>query len=258
MRFSILLFLLIFSSGSLWAQIAQEDLFTYDAQEAIYEKELSFSFKLHTNGFGVAINKGKFVDYYKQKLWQLEFMEIKHPKETRQQSLKGVNQQSSKSFKFGKSNNFYNLNFSLGTRKLLTEKAEKSGVAVSLFYAGGLSLGILKPYYLELLVEDPETTRLLREHHKFSDEIAPVFLNPDRIVGTSGIAYGWDESKLLPGLQGKIGINFDWAALDEYMKSVELGFMINAYYKRPSILVIEDNNFLFANLYLKMVLGKRS
>ncbi len=250
--------MLLFIYASVSAQIAQEDLYTYDAKETIYNKEVSFSLKFHTNGYGIALNKGKFVDYYKQKLWQLELLEIKHPKESRQPGVVGSQQQNAKSFKYGKINNFYNLNFSLGKRKLLTEKAEKSGVAVSLFYAGGISLGLLKPYYLELVVDDPETGDVKRQDIKYTEETAAIFLNKERTVGSSGIAFGLDEMKFRPGLQGKIGVNFDWAAMDEYIKALELGLMLNVYTERITILATDENSFLFGNLYLKFVIGKRS
>ncbi len=227
-------------------------------EDIIYDKELSFGFKLHTNGFGASINKGNIKDFYNTRLYQIELMDIKHPKETREQGTISLGNQPSKSFKYGKTHNFYNINLGLGKRKLLTEKARKSGVAVSTFWMGGISIGISKPYYLEVLIDDPETAFQKRVNIRYSDETASDFLRFERIIGASNFSYGLSEIKFYPGFQAKYGVNFDWAQYDENIKSIEVGAMVNTYFKRIPLMATDDNHFFFVNFYIKVLLGKRT
>ncbi len=259
------------------AQVAKPSTEELTADDILYRKEFTMAFKLHTHGMGLSANFVKIKNIYKKKVLEIELLELKHPKEFRQQSLFASGRDAAKGFVYGKRNNFYNLNVSWGTMRTISEKARRSGVHVSYYYAGGPSLGLVKPYYLELIHGTNEYGELVRTNEKYSIENEALFLNEDWIYGSSGPTFGWNDLKLAPGLQAKLAVNFDWASYKEFVKAIEVGAMVNAYvfiekkfkldndeavfdgYKmaRIPILVGDNNSFFFTNLYIRFLLGKR-
>ncbi|HUM48268.1 MAG TPA: hypothetical protein PLD84_15160, partial [Chitinophagales bacterium] len=125
-----------------------------DLKGIIYNHELSGGISVHTAGWGIFMDVGKRQELKKKTIYEFEFTQLHHPKEVKQTidfgfSFFGIN--SPKPFVYGKQNNFYQLNTSIGRQFMLTERAERKGVEVGLKVIGGLSLGLLKPYYLDLL-----------------------------------------------------------------------------------------------------------
>ncbi|MBD0276848.1 MAG: hypothetical protein ICV81_02640, partial [Flavisolibacter sp.] len=114
----------------------------------VYDKQSAFGLQLRTNGYGAFYELGRMKSPRFTNLYSIEFTEIKHPKEERignSQSFFG------NSFIFGKVNNFYALKFGYGQQYIFGQKGNKNGVAVMGIYSGGLSMGLLKPYYLQVV-----------------------------------------------------------------------------------------------------------
>lgn len=121
--------------------------------------ELSAGLRLNTDGWAFFVDKGKVITkdvkrsdmFHDVRLFQYELAEKHHPKEL---SMYGwdVNQQSSKQYRFAKTNNFYTLKFNYGFRKMLAGKPYPHSVSVHWVYAGGLVIGLLKPYYVDAYV----------------------------------------------------------------------------------------------------------
>jgi hypothetical protein len=225
----------------------------------IFNKEFSIGGGLHTNGFNLNLQFAKIPKYYLTRFWQIEFAEIKHPKEFKQSydRLPVWTVNSPKSFVFGKQNNFYVFKLGYGEKRYFTDKGRKKGLAIGVNYLGGVSLGLLKPYYLDLVypVNRPEQFELRSE--PYSEENAVYFLNPNVIYGASGIGMGWDGIRPLPGGFAKAGLVFDWGAFDEMLKALEVGVMVDVYYKKVPLMVTQHNYPFFVNLYVNAHLGKR-
>src|SRR5206468_9368302 len=137
---------------------------------------------------------------------QFELNEKFHPKEekqTRQIDFFGNVSQ----IKFGKANNFFQFKMGYGQQRLVGGKANKNGVAVSAIYAGGVSVGLAKPYYVDL--QDANSNTRLR--YKFVDTFPPN----GSIIGASGFTVGWGEVKVRPGLHAKTALRFDYGRFNE-------------------------------------------
>lgn len=243
----------------------------------VYEKEFTVDFRPHSNGFAIAANFGKLKTYYKTRYYHFEIGELRHIKEFRQSfDLKIPNTNiTSRSYAFGKQNNFYVLRVGIGEKRYFSEKARKRGLAVGMSYEGGGSLGILKPYYLKIRrYTDTGPNPQNVNDEKFSEENARFFLNTDNIYGSAGFGKGLGELSLMPGIHGKVAVHFDWGAFDEFVKAIEVGLMVDAYYKKVPILIddaelstlsttlnIEPRNVqnqpFFINFFLNVQLGKR-
>ncbi len=231
----------------------------------VYNKEFAFDVRLHTNGLAFAANFGKIKTFYKTRYYHIEIGELRHAKQERQSFdwAGWSNSRSSKSFFFGKRNNLYVLRAGIGVKKYFSEKARQRGLAIGITYEAGPSLGLLKPYYLEIIHATDNPSEFVVESEKYSSENADDFLNINSIYGSSGFSKGLNEIKPIPGLHGKLGVHFDWGAFDEYVKAIEAGIMIDIYTKKVPIMVENDaitnseNRPFFVNLYLTLQLGKR-
>ncbi len=236
----------------------------------VYNKESTFDITLHTTGFGLAFaaNFGTIKTYYKTKYYHFQIGEIRHPKEERQSFDFGTplgNRGSSKSFFYGKRNNLYVLRGGIGIKRYLSEKAEHKGLAIGFAYEGGITLGLLKPYYLELIypTDDPQERRPDVRSEKYSSENAAVFQNFNNIYGASGFTKGISEIKPVPGIHFKAGAHFDWGAFDEMVKAIEGGVMIDVFFRKIPHMIENneitnaENRPFFVNLYITLQLGKR-
>lgn len=265
----IILLLLIGASTSLLGQAAvfsTDQVYTGDRKGIVYNKEFSIDFKLHTNGFGLGVNIGTLKTYYLTRFINIELGEIKHPKEFRQNfdfQPQG-NNRVSRAFIFGKQNSFYVLRGGIGEKRYFSEKAKRKGVAVGVSYEAGPSLGLLKPYYLELIrtLDQGQGQDFVIRSEKWDEENTD-FLDIRLIYGGSGFSKGLSELNVRPGIHAKAALHFDWGAFDEFVKALEAGFMIDGYFGKVPIMVDSaltpgaENRALFLNLYINLQFGKR-
>jgi len=235
-----------------------------DRMGVLYTKDASCGLRIITNGWALFGNLGKSINLNRSRFYQVEFAELKNPREKKQTSDNfGGADYPPRPYVFGKENVFFALHVGIGRKYLLGEKAEKSGVEVTLNYVLGPSLGILKPYYLDLIyTSDPGSPRRSTHSEKYSEENAPKFLDHTQIYGSSGFSKGLSEIRPIPGLHAKVGINFDWASFGDFIKALEVGVTADVYYKRVPIMISDHhqnnpNRAYFIGLYLSGQVGKK-
>lgn len=227
----------------------------------LYEHEFSGGLFLHTSGgWGLFADIGRTEDASRKRLWNISFTQQHHPKEVKQtidfsMALFGIN--SPRPFVYGKQNSFFQLTCSYGRQFLLAEKARSSGVELGLKVVGGLTLGLLKPYYLNLLYPTDNSGRYEIRTEKYSEQNADKFLDWFSIYGGTSFTQGLLETKPIPGLHLKSGLNFDWAQNEQAIKALEAGIMVDVFYKRIPIMLLESNSWIFPNMYLSIQFGKR-
>lgn len=270
LHFFTFLTLLIMSSSVLAQQSIKlgENYYDENNKGILYSREVTVDFKIHTNGFGLGVNIGELQSYNKTSFWNIELMEIKHPKELRQSFdfQPTTNGKVSRAFIFGKRNSFFSLRGGFGQKRYFSEKAKRKGVAIGLSYSAGPSLGILKPYYLELKYQEDQpqgNSDIVIRSEKYSEDNSDVFLDISDIFGASSFARGLSEISVVPGGHAKVALHFDWGAFDEFVKAVEAGIMVDFYFRTIPIMVeapsvtAAENTPIFINLFLNLQLGKR-
>ncbi len=230
----------------------------------IYQKELGFYANLQTRGFGLGATIGAIKTYYLTRFINIEIGSLKHIREYRQSFdfQAPTTNRISRAFIFGKQNAFYPLRVGFGEKRYLSEKAKQKGLAIGITYEAGPTLGLLKPYYLDLWPNEIPGAEPYIRSEKYSSANESTFLNVGRIYGASGFGKGLGELKIMPGAHAKLAIHFDWGAYDEMLKGMEAGVMADFFFKEVPIMVeTTDNNLrntpLFLNLYLHFILGKR-
>lgn len=213
--------------------------------ELVFRKHSIFGFKANTDGYGLSYEMGRFKSARVTNIYQLELNEKKHKQEKKLNSFNGLEFNSVILYKL---NNFYQFKIGMGQQRILGGKGNKNGVAVAAIYAGGLSLGMLKPYLIEVDVNGK----------RFNSRY-PIILdsNYTDIIGAAGFTKGWGELSIKPGLHAKAALRFDYGRFNETVTGIEVG--VNAEYytgKIPQMQDTEQKQFFF-NGYITILLGKR-
>lgn len=242
-----------------------QNIYGANGRGIIYDNEMSFNFAIATprNVF-LGVRSGKLITYDKLKFWSASFGSIRHSRE-RKENPDAVNPSTnrvSRAFTYGKQNQLYALRVGFGMRKYLSEKARQRGVAVGYSYEVGPTLGLLKPYYIEIRVGELNNTSTLLDV-RYDGTNANEFLNQDRIFGASTWTLGLDEISLRPGIHAKAAAHFGFGAFDEVSKSLEAGLMVDFFPGNTDLMLESDltpgvtNTPLFLSLYLNVQFGKR-
>ena len=213
--------------------------------ELIFRKQSIFGFKAVTDGYGISYEIGKFRSNRNTFILQFELNERKHKKETKVSG--DFNGFQFNSFIPGKINNFFQFKVGAGSQRIIGGKGNKNGVAVALVYAGGPTLGLLKPYNVD--VES--------NGRRFRSTYPTIYDSGYREMGASGFTVGWGDVKLKPGVHAKTALRFDYGRFNETVTALEVG--MNAEYYFPEIVQIwgsEPQHFFF-NAYLTLLLGRR-
>lgn len=217
--------------------------------QLIFDKHSVFGLKLNSDGWGLSYENGKFITPRKTRLIQIEFNEKKHVKEERDAGSIGffgnINQ-----YIFGKTSNFFQLKGAYGQQYLIGGKSNKNGVSVTGLWAGGVSLGFQKPYYVDVY----DITTEERGRKKFEDI---EDLTQYQYLGASGLTVGWGEVKFNPGAHAKAALRFDYGRFNEMVSAIEAGVNIE-YYTQPVLQMIQTKEKnLFFNAYVSVLFGRR-
>ena len=191
-----------------------------------YKKSFVFGAKLINDGYGVFFELGRASTVKKSMLYQLEISERKHIKEDKE-SNPFIN---SVPFIYGKQNFFYPVKLGVQQQVLLGNKSNKNGVSITANYGGGLSLGLLRPYYLQV--------------QKGNDLIYVKYNSPDSALFLDGPIYGgptlgkgWSDMTVTPGVYAKTSVRFDYGSYNEIVSAIEVGLSGEYYTKEIPILL---------------------
>ena len=139
----------------------------------------------------------------------------------------------------------------MGQQHLIGGKGNKNGVAVTALYTGGVSIGMLKPYYV-----DVQNTQTGETSRKTFTELQTDTL-PDVVTGASGFTVGWGHLKIKPGLNAKGAMRFDYGRLNQTVTAIEVGLTGEYYFSKiPQVLLVPQKSFFF-NAYVQIMFGSR-
>lgn len=224
--------------------------------EPSYRKHNIFGIKLNHDGYGLSYERAKLKTPYRASIFQIEFNEKNHNKEEKQSTSDNIGGGFvvlGNPFVYGKQNSFYQLKGSIGQQLMIGGKGNKNGVGVYAIFTGGLSAGILRPYYIE--VESPPNSGQIKRI-KYSAADSAEFLGPF-IVGGTGFSSGWGDLKFVPGLHAKMALRFDWARFNNTITAIEFGFNFEYYTKKIEQMVSVEPKHFFSNGYLSILFGNR-
>lgn len=202
------------------------------------------------NGFGAFYRRTDPMGNGISRLFDVSFTGVSNVKEKKVKNQWMVN---SSPYVFGKVNKFYALRPMYGYQKTLAERTTKNSIGVNGFVCAGLTLGFLKPVYMDVLIYDPSTIDSIGTA---SLPYNPEEMDPRTINGYSSFDKGLGKTKLIGGLSMKSGVEFNWGNYSSVFRSLELGFMIDYFPSRPTILYGVKNKVLYSSFYISFALGE--
>lgn len=219
------------------------------------KSELSFGYRLHTDGWSMYTDYGKIRSknaktqdmFWNAHVFQIEFSEKKHPRQEKVSSEDASG--NSTNYVYGKINNFYALKAGWGVSKMLAGKPDPGSVSIHWVTIFGASLGMLKPYYLNLY-SDPDAI-------KYGEDTRSSFLSQSRIIGSAGFSKGLNEVKMIPGGHIKSMLHFDLSSNRTSVVAVEAGGAVEYYGENIPMMVDQSSNPYFVNFFLAFQFGKR-
>ncbi len=226
-----------------------EEWIEYDDTKILLRHERSFGANIHSNGWGLGYRMGFHATGYKKRMFEVEAVTMKHPKE-----VKTVNPyvDNAKGFVYGKQFSVLMLRAGYGLQKIIYSKSDKNGLEIRYNGYLGASLAFAKPAYLNILyIDDKGVMTVVSE--KYDPEKHDIV----DIVGKAPFLMGLGETQLYPGLYGKFSLSFEYGDNDKKVRSLEAGLVVDGYLKEIPIMAFTDNTNIFVNLYLAYYFGKR-
>jgi hypothetical protein len=239
-----LLILLILGISGTISLLAQGDL--NEQQKVFFRNEKSFGFVLSTDGLGFGYRAGKRIDFRNKKLIEIDFGTLRLINEYKQSSV----WVQGSSFIFGKTNSAYYLRGGLGYQHEIYKKADLGGIAVRYFFSAGPVLAIYKPIYYRVLHPVALNEYEIKEV-KFDSSIG----SPSDIYSKAPFTKGLSETKVMPGLYGKFGFNFEYSKEDKVIHAIEVGTQLNAFPVKIPIMYGDHNKALFLSLFVSYRFG---
>jgi hypothetical protein len=226
-----------------------------------YNHALSLSGRLNTNGWSAGL-------YYlhqraagKKTLWSLHFSEIKHEKEAKQEQTNSPFSYLGKStpYTFGKINNAYTLQLGYGREQMIFPALLDGNMSVSIRYAAGPALALLKPVYLDLIYVEytPEPVAHLQTEKYGDNNNTEKFLQPGSILGAAKWSKGLGEMKYIPGLFAELYFVIEPDKPKSFVKAVVIGGNAAFYTSKIEIMAERKAYPYQASFFVGLSLGKR-
>ncbi|HEY5772348.1 MAG TPA: hypothetical protein VIS75_06945 [Chitinophagaceae bacterium] len=217
----------------------------------VYSSQSIWGLQLRSNGYGAFWEKGKKKSPRNGMVYGIEFNEIKDNKEDKLPNGTG-GFSFGNPYVYGKINNFYSIQLGFGGHRIMGQKGNKNGVAVSVVYKGGLSIGLLRPYYIQ--VEDNGANKTI----KYSpDPKTDSLFKYGFIIGSGGLGMGWGEMKFKPGVFAKTGLRFDFGRYNEVVSGIEVGVSAEYYTSNIPIMLYQKEKQFFYQGHIAFMFGRR-
>ena len=212
---------------------------TVDSEDDNYPTITTFGITTNTNsgivgGFAFRQSRllsGKLFGLPQYRYLSIELVNVKHPKELRS----SVNSVGS-GYLDGKENYLFVLRPQYGREIRLFQRNSDEGIAVSGILAAGPSIGIIKPYYLEVSYGNQTRTVPASQVNGFATA------KGETVTGAGGFFQGIGESKLTVGLNLKAALSFELSAFRNNTTGVEIGFLTEIFPNKIIIIPNPDPN----------------
>jgi len=214
----------------------------FDGEEYEYSSEWLWGINKNTNGgliggFMVRFSRSLGNDFYET--FGLELSNVKHPSEARYPG------QSGSWFTFGKSHHLYAIRLQYGRERLLYRKANQQGVQISAMASAGPTVGLESPYYLSV------------GDGRFEQYDPISFPTPNGIIGPGRIFQGLGESNVVPGLNTKASVLFEFGTYRRNVAGIEAGGMVEAFTREIIIVPTQPNRAVYPSVFFTLFWGTR-
>ena len=172
----------------------------------------------------------------------LEIVNVKHPKEVAEPTGSGAR------FILGKQNYLFAIRPQYGREIVLSNRNADEGIAINAIVAVGASIGVVKPYFVQLQGRTGPTT---------TQAYNPATTQLNNILGPGSIFDGLGQSKLVPGLNLKLAFNFELSAFRASTTGLEIGFLAETFSEKIIIMALANNQTVFTSGYVTLFFGNK-
>jgi hypothetical protein len=185
---------------------------------------------------------GLFMGKRQFRYLSLEIVNVRHPRElVETQPLSGSR------YTYGKENFLFVIRPQYGRELTLFQRSADEGIAINAIVAAGPSIGIIKPYYVDI-VESNNRTR----------SVAASKLPPGaNVTGAGNFFQGFGESQLTLGLHVKAAASFELSAFRNNTTGVELGTLIEIFPRTIPIMANTSNRSFYTSAYVTLFFGTK-
>jgi len=209
-------------------------------RDLTFQDELTFGGKLSTNGWGLDIRRGYFVDLRHKYFFEGGFNVIHHPKEYKISSVYFL----FRNFVYGKINECYDMKLGYGRQLTLYQKKDLGSIEIRLIASTGADIAMLKPIYYIVVNNNIEQTS------KFD-----VAMQPATIERKAKFSKGLNETKLNPGIYLKLGTSFEHSKTEKALSILEFGIEGYYFFYTLDIMAEVENTRLITSLFLSYRFG---
>ncbi len=238
MKYSIFISLMLILINSL---VSSQGIIN-DQPKMLFSNEQTVGAFLNSNGIGFDYRYARFMDVRNDRLYDISFNYVKHPKEYK--SVVAYDWYTRR-FVYGKENLFWELKGEIGNQHEIFRKYDFSSISIRVSYTGGLSLGFQKPIYYQILTFSSLGEVISSEEKKFDPGIHLY-----NYGGTAAFSKGFDELKLIPGITANAELSFEYSEREPMMHALEAGIGITVYPKNIKIMATEEVKFFFFNMHV--------
>ena len=214
----------------------------------LYRNEASFGIFAHSRGFGVNYMRARHVTGTRKRLFEIEALNLKHPKEMKVSN----SADNSKRFIYGKLNTVFLLRAGVGYQTTIFKRADKKSVEIRTAYFLGGNLSFAKPNYVLVYRENASGSK-----YQESVKYDPAVYTIDSISGKGPFIDGISQTKIYPGVYAKVNMSFEYAPYSNLVRAIEVGAIFDYYPKALPIMANNPAENFVVTLYVGFVFGKK-
>lgn len=211
-----------------------------------FRRHFAVGAKLTSDGYGGFLEVGRAQSINRGLLYQLEITEKKHPKEEKQQ----IEFTQSAPISYGKLNFLYPIKLGAQQQIVFGNKGNKNGVSVTANVGGGLIVGLLRPYLIDI------ENNGVRKYISYEDD-STAFLNTAGYIRGPSFGTGWNRTKIRPGVYLKPALRFDYGKYNEVVNAIEVGITTEFYSKPIQQMIYQKNERFFFSGFVAIIFGRR-
>ncbi|MES2389160.1 MAG: hypothetical protein V4543_14250 [Bacteroidota bacterium] len=222
--------------------------YAQDEEVPEYHTEYDYGINWNTNGGLIGGGMFKYVQRRTENTYRhfgVEIVNVKHYKE-----LTYPGSQNSP-FIANKLNYLFVVRPQYGREFLLFRKAPEDGVQINAIIAGGPSIGLIKPYFIELY--DPNNPTEPNKEVVYD----PSKHNLGYIAGAGSPFDGIDMIKTRYGIHAKASLSFEFGSVSGSVIGAELGFLGEAYKHSIPLMYQATNRGVFGSAFLTLYYGSK-
>lgn len=231
-----------------------------DPNDVKYDRELCFGINMNSKAGLIGGIDIKYIKKRNPTTWtgiNLEIVNVKHSKEIQVSSVNGS------AFQLGKIAYLFSFRPQFVFEKQLFKKDFQDGIRTNFVLGIGPTFGLVKPYYIEYLrtkkVSFVEDGIVKDSNYTYSSYEAydPQIHSTSFIAGSGGFFKGFNQTKLVMGINTKIGLNFEFSLFDEKITGLEVGYSFEAFTKNLRLHEVNERQQYFHAIYLVILFGNR-